>query len=337
MNIRAVASVIVMGIFLAGTAAFSMSKAPTPPGQPDYGYGSGESYICNGFTEIVFGSGSDGSRVWYYIPDSLKNGATAPVVVFLHGQLCIAPDIYMAHIEHLAKQGYIVIYPQFNKGGLLGLMSDLMTDADQNKYLARAITGVNSALSRIGSMADRNNVTLYGHSLGGLLSLAWSSDAWSPKNIVLADACVDAKAGIPTFVQSMVKIVEIDWKTKIASTVCPVIVLTGNDDSLAPSSQAMDIYYRLTNAASRVVYQLRTDTYGKPDLKADHMAPISDDGWMPSFIMEIFGGDGEVDATDYRFYWAALDAALNDETAVIFDMGRWSDGRAVNGVARMAP
>ncbi|MBN2077987.1 MAG: carboxylesterase family protein [Spirochaetes bacterium] len=337
MNIRVFASVIITVLFLAGTAAFSMTKQPTPPGQADYGYGSGESYICNGFTEIVFGSGSDGSRVWYYIPDTLRNGSTAPVVVFLHGQLCIAPDIYMAHIEHLAKQGYIVIYPQFNKGGLLGLMSDLMTDADQNKYLSRAITGVNSALSRIGSMADRNNVTLYGHSLGGLLSLAWSSDAWSPKNIVLADACVDAKAGIPSFVQFMVKIVEIDWKTKIASTVCPVIVLTGNDDTLAPSSQALDIYDRLTNASSRVVYQLRTDTHGSPDLKADHMAPISDDGWMPSFIMEIFGGDGEVDATDYRFYWAALDAALNDETAVTFDMGCWSDGRAVNGVARMAP
>ncbi len=337
MNFRVITSVFVMALFLTGTSAFSMSKKPTPPGKADYGYGSGENYICNGFTEIVFGSGSDGSRVWYYIPDRLKNGSTAPVVVFLHGQLCIAPDIYMAHIEHLAKQGYIVIYPQFNKGGILGLVADLMTDADQNKYLARAITGVNGALARIGTMADRNNVTLYGHSLGGLLALAWSSDAWSPKNIVLAEACVDAKAGIPTFVQSMVKIVEIDWKTKVQSTVCPVIVLTGNDDTLAPSAQALDIYYRLTNASSRVAYQLRTDTYGSPELNADHMAPICDDGWIPSFMMDMFGGDGEVDATDFRFYWAALDAALDDETSVAFDMGRWSDGKAVQSVARMAP
>ena len=317
---------------------FAMGKSdPTPPGMAGSGYGSGEDYICNGYTEIVFGSGTDGSRVWYYIPDKLKNGTRAPVVVFLHGQLCIAPDIYMAHIEHLAKQGYIVIYPQFNKGGLVGLIADLMTDADQNKYLARAIAGVNNALARIGAIADRNNVTLYGHSLGGLLAIAWSSDAWSPKNIVLAEACVEAKAGIPSFVQGLVTIVEINWRAKITSIVCPVIILSGSDDTLATTSQAMDIYNNLANASFKVVYELQTDTYGSPDLKADHMAPISDDGWMPDFIMNMFGGDGEVDATDYRYYWTALDAALNDETRVTFDMGRWSDGTAVKKVLQKAP
>ncbi len=338
MKTRFLATLFMLAIIISCVNAFAMGKSePAPPGKATYGYGSGEDYICNGFTEIVFGSGSDGSRVWYYIPDQLKNGATAPVVVFLHGQLCIAPDIYMPHIEHLAKQGYIVIYPQFNKGGLMGLVSDLMTDADQNKYLARAVAGVNSAFSRIGSIADRNNVTLYGHSVGGLLAVSWSNAAWSPKNIVLADACVDAKAGIPSFVQGLVTIVEIDWKTKIRSTVCPVIVLTGNDDTLAPTSQAMSIYQYLTSASSKVVYELQTDTYGNPDLRADHMAPISDDGWMPDFIMGMFGGDGEVDATDYRFYWTALDAALNDETRVSFDMGRWSDNTAVKKVLQKTP
>jgi pimeloyl-ACP methyl ester carboxylesterase len=326
MKERLLTTLFVFAIIISCVNVFAMGKSePTPPGKPDSGYGSGEDYICNGFTEIVFGSGSDGSRVWYYIPDRLKNGTKAPVVVFLHGQLCIAPDIYMAHIEHLAKQGYIVIYPQFNKGGLVGLVSDLMTDADQNKYLARAIA------------ADRNNVTLYGHSLGGLLAVSWSSDAWSPKNIVLAEACVDAKAGIPSFVQGLVSIVEINWRAKIRSTVCPVIILTGNDDTLAPTSQAMDIYQNLVYASSRVVYELQSDTYGNPDLRADHMAPISDDGWMPDFIMSMFGGDGEVDATDYRFYWAALDAALNDETRVAFNLGRWSDGTAVKKPSQKTP
>jgi esterase/lipase len=338
MKAKLLTTLFVFAIIMSCANVFAMGKSePIPPGKPDYGYGSGEDYICNGYTEIVFGSGSDGSRVWYYIPDKLRNVTKAPVVVFLHGQLCIAPDIYMAHIEHLAKQGYIVIYPQFNKGGLVGLVSDLMTDADQNKYLARAIAGVNNAFARIGAIADRNNVTLYGHSLGGLLAISWSSDAWSPKNIVLAEACVDAKAGIPSFVQSLVTIVEINWRAKIKSVVCPVMVLTGNDDTLASTAQAMDIYQNLAYASSRVVYELQSDTYGNPDLRADHMAPISDDGWMPDFIMSMFGGDGEVDATDYRFYWAALDAALNDETRVAFTMGRWSDNTAVKKVLQKTP
>ena len=43
---------------------------------------------------IDFGDTNAGTRCWVYIPSVLKNGTTAPVVVYLHGFMAIVPPIY---------------------------------------------------------------------------------------------------------------------------------------------------------------------------------------------------------------------------------------------------
>jgi len=321
-------------LFVAPLSAMS----PRPPGQASSGYGSTANYICGGHTEYSFGSVLSGTKCHYYIPKVLKNGTRAPVVIFLHGMILLAPEIYQAHINHLTKQGYIVVFPQFQPSIL-----SLMFEMDQDIWLARAVDTVNDALDRLGSKADRANMTLYGHSLGGLLAYSWSDEPGAPvvKNIVLADPCLDMLAAMPVSIPGMDWLVnlfinQIDYKAKSGAVTCPVMFLTGNDDTIAPDWTAVAGFNELTNALTRVVYRFNTDTYGSPDLLGDHMACITDDGWMPSWMMELFGGDGEVDAVDYRYYWAALDAALRDEVEVNFNMGSWSDGRAVNPVEVMA-
>jgi len=308
------------------------ARALKPPSDLDSG-----GYICSGYTEHEFGDRNKGTRVWYYIPDELKNGDSAPVVVMLHGMILLAPDIYEAHIEHLCKQGYIVIFPQFQRGGIGGLLHDLMLDPDQNDHLERAIDATNLALSMIGAKADASKITLYGHSLGGLISLCWSADAWIPNSIVLANPSIDSTSGMPSFISWLINIVELDWKSKIGAITCPVVLLTGNDDDIAPPSQVIEIYDALSAANSKTVYQLQTDKYGRPDLLADHMACICDDGWIPSWMMNMLGGDGEVDATDRLFYWKALDEVLKGQTSVDFDMGEWSDGTPVKPVIQLKP
>ena len=129
----------------------------------------------------------------------------------------------------------------------------------------------------------------------------------------------------------------IDYEAKAAVTTAPVTLLTGNDDSIAPDWTAVDAYYALVNSSEVALYRFNTDKHGDPDLLGDHMASICDDGWMPSWLMTFIGGDGEVDALDYRFYWAALDAALNGQVFLDFDMGNWSDGTPVNPVEQLAP
>ena len=322
-------------ILSSGTIVFAMGSAPEPPGQPESGYGSADNYICNGYTEHRTGPWYDpwsGTWCWYYVPDVLKNGSSAPVVVYLHGMALMAPDIYLAHIKHLCRQGYIVLFPQINKGGLIGMA----TDNDQYDMMHRAIDSVNTALNKLGGKADLNNIVIYGHSLGGLIALCWEAnegDAIAPPSAatVLADPCL--YANIPAFVEFFVNVNELDFAGMAPCKTSPLIILTGEDDDIAPSATALEAYSSAVNVLSRVVYQYRTDD----TLEADHMAPICDDGWMPSWAMDVLGGDGEVDTFDYRVFWPALDAALDGQLSISFDMGEWSDGRPVKSVVQMAP
>ncbi len=48
-------------------------------------------------------------------------------------------------------------------------------------------------------------------------------------------------------------------------------------------------------------------------------------------------GEAQQDALDYRFYYAALDAALDGRDTVSFAMGTWSDGTPVKKVKRLLP
>jgi hypothetical protein len=120
------------------------------------------------------------------------------------------------------------------------------------------------------------------------------------------------------------------WSMAPAAT-GPVILLGGNQDTIAPLNQQIDAYNALTNAWPKKLYYMHGDWHGDPDLDADHMAPINDDGIIPSLIMDLIGGDGEVDALDWRFYNTAIDAMIQDRVVnVPWNMGKWSDGYPVN-------
>ena len=316
------------------------AMAPAPPDPPETGYGSSQFYITDSYTEYEMGDSGNGERVWWYVPDVLKNGDSAPVVIFLHGFLMVAPDIYMGHIEHLCSQGYIVIFPQFNKGGIAGVVQDMMLNADQNKFLDRAITAVNLALSQLGDQADSGDMTLYGHSVGGLMALCWAGfEGPAVRHVVLASPCLDNTEAMPSFVQSIMEglITSLDYANLGPATTSPVTILWGEDDSLATSGQMESVVDALPNAQSIRLYTARSDDYGSPEIIADHMACAQDDGWMPSLLMDMFGGDCEEDSLDYRFFYAALDQALEGLTDMSFNMGAWSDGEPVAPVIEGLP
>lgn len=324
----------------------SPAMSQSPPGQASSGYGSSENYISEnmstswfrpGYTKYERGSGLLGTKYYYYIPRVLKDGRQAPAVILLHGMFMLAPEIYQRLIEHLVYQGYIVIFPTMNRW-----LPATMLEFDQHIFLNRAVDLTNQAISRINSRTHRNisinmnEIYIYGHSLGGLIGLSWASVSGAPavNAMVLANPCLDASEGNPV----PIPIKEIDYQSRAPLTTCRVIILTGDDDTIAPSHQAVAAYDALINAASRVVYQFRTDAYGRPDLKADHNAGMTNSGFIPSGLMEfIAGGDGNLDALDWRGYWAALDATMDGQTDVTFDMGSWSNGTPVLPPVQMAP
>ena len=90
--------------------------ASCQPERPTTGPGSTQNYIATSaaITNAGEATPTDNTKVAYYVPNVLKHGTTAPVVVFLHGFQAGDPGLYIAHINHLWHQGYIVIFPMFN-------------------------------------------------------------------------------------------------------------------------------------------------------------------------------------------------------------------------------
>ncbi len=312
---------------LAVFCLFFAAGCVLPPGQPETGYGSGQGYICGAVSPdkaIVFGNDPDGTKAWVFFPELLKNGNSAPVVVYLHGYSATNPIIYQGHIDHLVKQGVIVIYPQFSLTGVTGALTDL----DQNMMLERAIVIVQNAFSIpvIAEHAEMENITLVSHSLGGMLSLCWEAgDGVQVKNMVLLHPNISNDA-IPDFVENYFDIITLDYETLALSTTCPVIIIGGADDTIAMPEHVQAAYDSLINAPSRVYYEVQTDDYGFPSLSSDHIGPLQfgitagDDGKL-GFVSE--------NAIDYRVYYAAVDAAIDDQTHIAFDMGEWKDGTLV--------
>lgn len=309
--------------------------APRPPGQQPSGFGSAASAISSYYTEGQTGDQVAGTYVWWYVPHTLLHGSTAPVVVLLHGFELQAPQIYQGLIDHLTAEGYIVVYPQFNLGGLTGIIQD----TDQNAMLRRAVAAVNVALGRIGSKADLRAVHLVGHSLGGEMAACWNSFGGVPAgSILFANPSVNPEASLPSFVQAIVHIKPLPWASCAAGVTAPTMILTGDSDTIAPPAQDPTMVYRaLGAAASRVLYEAHTDSHGSPALAADHMAPTTSTGVLPSFLADlILDGTGTQDALDYRYYWAAIDAQLAGEATAGFSMGSWSDGVPVAPITTLA-
>lgn len=329
-----------LGVCLGlGTMAEARAGIDPPP-QPQAGYGSTESYISDRHRERFVGNPLvpwAGDWCWYFEPRELAYGDRAPVVIFLHGFALLAPDIYDRHIEHLTRQGVIVVFPQINKGGLLGLL----TDFDQYQMLDRAIEATNRCLRRIGDDAAPGETYLYGHSLGALLGAVWQSHpAAAPiDGLVLANPSMSGLGAIPPFVRDLIgdAFVEIDWQPLVAETTVPTVILAGDADTLAPPDQALDLQAAMINAPSAPVYMAMTDRYAGEGLVADHMAPINNDGILPDFVMELLGGRARTHAIDHRFYWATLDAVMDGVAAVDHDMGQWSDGTPVLDVVTLSP
>ena len=90
-----VGRVICFGSVLLGLLGVSPQLAQaqaSPPGAPLAGYGSADGYISEGYSVTEAGKARTGKRVWTFVPDVLRDGASAPVVVFLHGWTAYLPE-----------------------------------------------------------------------------------------------------------------------------------------------------------------------------------------------------------------------------------------------------
>ncbi len=291
----------------------AMFLAACQPPRPSTGPGSADHYIATSVE--VFEQGqqtpTDSTKVTWFVPDVLAGGTSAPVVVYLHGFSAGLPALYRAHIDHLALQGNIVVFPAFNT-------SSLVNDLDQNVMVDRIVTNVDAALAGLGSLADTDQLYVYGHSAGAAFGSVWEANGGIvPRGLVLAHPSIDLSA-IPVPVQ----VTPVDFAAEAPATTGPVVLLTGDDDTIAAPAEAVELHGYLTGAASREVWEARSDATMYPPIAATHTAPLA----LP----------GAADTLDWRFGWSALDQMMAGQPRPTFDLGRWSDGTPLLAPVKLA-
>jgi pimeloyl-ACP methyl ester carboxylesterase len=294
-----------------------------PPARPFEGYGSREHYISRRVTETGHGSAVEGTRVWCFVPEKLRDGKRAPVIVYLHGFRASAPNLYWEHIHHLTAQGYVVLFPRIQKGGVIGLFND----NDQREMVERAIVAAKNGLQQVADIIDLDRLYVFGHSLGGLIGACWNgAGAPEARGLVLAHPSITTDQ-IPEFARRFITCVE--WGPLVAANTAPVILLGGDQDTLAPPSETRMLAGAMTGAASVATYIAHADDHGVPAFRTGHLATVRTDARALRWMGQALGGNQAQGTLQSRFYYAALDAMLAGDFAQALDFGDWSDGVAV--------
>jgi dienelactone hydrolase len=270
---------------------------------------------------------------WLFEPDQPRPERAA-VVVFLHGWFAVNPAFYGAWIDHLVRDGRIVIFPRYqNDVGTL-----------PQDFLPNAMAALHDALgvlhAGVGHVRpDPERFALIGHSAGGNLAAQVAALASDPHTgLPLPRAVITLMPGevIPMRQPSL---------ARIPGTALLVVVV-GDEDLVVGDLRGRQIFAEATaipSARKRFIL-FRSDRHGYPPLIAEHTAPTGvnhrlDNGEGVFRALQLSFGD--VNALDHAGFWRIADLTLDasfagqtlDEAARDEErfrhIGYWSDGRRV--------
>lgn len=318
---------LLVALLLQGVAeAWTGPAAPRPPGQPTSGPGGREAPFA-GVRVERHGVAPTGYTLFVPTgPDADAPAAGLPLVIFLHGYTAVDPQSYRAWLDHIARQGAVVVYPDYQVDDPFGTAWAEM--------LPNAILGIRDAVARLDAerpgLVDTARTLVVGHSLGGVLAMNLAAVADGeriPRPLALMIVQPGGCAGCdPVPPDSGIRLGPIE---RIPPDTGLLMVVGAEDDVVADAAARI-----LWHAAAqiwpdrRAYVEFLTDRHGSPDLEADHNLPQTD---FP----------GRLDAYDWLGAWQLFNllasctvngAGCTDtlgETVAQLDPGEWSDGRPV--------
>lgn len=352
-SLAAVAIMILAGVVSA--------EAATPPPQPAEGAG-GVGDRKAAVVKRQFRHGVTGSYAFYRAGAAPEAGR--PVAVLFHGWGIVNPQSYGAWIDHLVRQGWLVILPRFQE-------MNRTRPADAPEIAESLVKATLADLAADGeAKPDLGRVALIGHLAGAPLAMDLAADART-RGLPVPKLIFDVTpGGIASGPKSrgitLGDLSRIDPETII-------VAMVGDKDTRAADAAAK----RLLREASAVpvdrklFVRILSDDHGFPALTATLAAPAGVDNaydgasikpepeskdapkdgakpppfrWSPD--MALTGEQqtlvsqvnlARVDALDYLGFWKTFDLAAaaafagSDATALknnprLADMERWSDG-----------
>lgn len=371
MRLNALRGSLAVGVILT-LAGLSAAQAASPPPQPSEGAGGFGDRKAT-IVKRLLGRGTATTFAFHAAGTAPEAGR--PVVVFLHGWGVVNPQSYGGWIDHLTRQGWLVLYPRFQEvnrtrpadapgladGLVKAALADLASDADAKPDLGR--------------------VAFIGHLAGAPLAMDMAADAKQHGLPVPKLVFMVAPGGIASGPKSrgiaLTELSGIDPSTLL-------IAMVGDKDTRAADLAAK----RLLREASAVPLERKlfiralSDDHGFPALTATLAAPAGTDtaydggaikpgpepkdaakdapkpppfrwsanmaltGEQQTLVSQI--NIARVDALDYLGFWKTFDIAAaaafagSDANAMknnprLADMERWSDGWPVKRLSVETP
>jgi dienelactone hydrolase len=270
---------------------------------------------------------------WLFEPDRPRP-ETAPVVVFLHGWFAVNPGFYGAWIDHLVRNGHIVIFPRYQ--------NDIGTLPQD--FLPNTVAAIHDAMGVLSQgvhhvRADSGRFALIGHSAGANLAAhvaALSADPHASLPCPRAVVAIMPGEVLPIRQPTLDRIP--------ASTL--LIVAVGEEDIVVGDLRGRQIFLEASAVpASRKRFILyRSDRHGHPALIADHTAPTGTNHRLDNgegIFRPLQLSKGDVNALDHAGFWrigdvtlqAGFDGKTLDDVSqfdqVVRHLGYWSDGQLV--------
>lgn len=352
---------------------FSHSRKPQQPPAPNYPY-------ISTYQNTVWGTHQDGNYIKAYIPDTpYRDPKTKNLkaVIYLHGFSLGIPQLYHAHLDHLARQGYFAFFPDYQKDkyqdegqGQIQDEIDLISAVLESlrsrpeDWIKAAINSTSDAFDRVTvpqtqptqKLSDANvDIYLFGHSMGGLFALSWphylsqNQQKLHPLQVIAADPVPDSLSNLPAFVRY---ILEHDLQDSPfvkypmniqdtgSSLTVPAAILHGNEDTIVSPCSWKQPFGAIASK-NKKIYFSNSDNTGEPSLSANHNQSVTDTkALLPDYLAVALGGaKSEADDLNWRYIWFALDRAIQG-TAVdtlLFDLAKWSDGTPVKPVDESWP
>ena len=257
-------SLLVRLACLTGLLAGSGALAATPPPQPKSGPG-GADYVAGEVTKRAVGRASAATFVFHA---EGQPSAPRPVVVVLHAWGATNPQVYGGWIEHLARKGYLVLFPRFQETGRTRAV-----DATDN-----AATLLKEAFAELASDAearpDLSRVALIGHTAGSavainLAALAKTEGLPTPKLVFLVmpgGIASDPKArGV-----QLADLSQVDAATML-------ITMIGDREFRAADAAARRLLRETTEVPQnrKIFMRVLSDDHGFPTLSATLASPGS--------------------------------------------------------------
>lgn len=358
------ASLLVAALLLTGTA-----EAATPPGQPAEGPGGiGDKAASIVKRGVGIGRAGAGSFVFYKAGAAPEGGR--PVAVFLHAWGAPNPQAYGAWIDHLARNGWLVVFPRFQE-----VNRTRPADATAN-----ALRALKSAFDDLAADAeakpDPKRLAVIGHLAGVPLAANIAAEAAATGLPAPALVYGTMPGGIASNPKS--RGIPLSELAHIPAGTLLVTVI-GDKDARAADAAGRRILRGATTVPPdrKLFVRALSDDHGFPALTATLAAPAGVDAaydggaikmppepkdakappfkWSPdmaltgeqtTLVAQI--NNARVDTLDYLAFWRTFDMAAaaafagKDATSLkadpaFGDMQRWSDGWPVKRLAVEVP